>query len=109
MSQSIASCLLVAALLIITPGADMALVTRNALQHGTRAGFTTTLGIVSGVFIWAFTAAAGVAAVITASAGAFIALKLVGATYLVFLGVRTLIGTRASARRKHLKRDDDAT
>jgi RhtB (resistance to homoserine/threonine) family protein len=82
--------LAVAAILTITPGPDMAIVTRSALDGGWRAAVRTTLGINAGVLLWALAAAIGVAAVIEASAVAFTVLKLGGAVYLVVLGVRSL-------------------
>ena len=80
----------VSALLIVVPGPDMALVARNALRAGTRGGILTSLGSTSGLVIWSFAASAGVAALLRASEPAFLALKVVGATYLVFLGAQAL-------------------
>ena len=87
----------VAALLTITPGADMALVTRSALRGGRGAAFATTLGVVTGVTAWAAASALGIAALLAASATGFTALKLVGAGYLVFLGLQAIWGTRRGA------------
>jgi threonine/homoserine/homoserine lactone efflux protein len=83
--------LLVSAIVVITPGVDMALVTKNALLHGRSAARATALGVNLGIFIWSLAAALGLAAVIAASAPAFTTIKLVGAAYLVYLGVRTLL------------------
>jgi threonine/homoserine/homoserine lactone efflux protein len=80
----------VAVVVIVTPGVDMALVTKNALVHGRSAALETALGVVAGTFGWTIAAAAGVAAVVQASAEAFTALKLAGALYLVWLGVQAL-------------------
>lgn len=80
----------VSALLIVTPGPDMALVTRNALAGGRRAGAFTAFGVGIGILGWALAAALGVAEVLDRSAVAFYALKLVGAAYLVWLGLRSL-------------------
>jgi threonine/homoserine/homoserine lactone efflux protein len=77
-------------LLTITPGADMAMVSRSVFLGGRRAAFATTLGIAAGCMIWAIASAAGVAAVLAASETAYDALRLVGAAYLVFLGAQSL-------------------
>ena len=77
-------------LLTITPGADMAMVSRSVFMGGRRAAFATTLGIGAGCMVWAIASAAGVAAVLAASETAYDALRLVGAAYLVWLGVQSL-------------------
>src|SRR5215218_2922993 len=81
----------VATLVTVTPGADMALVTRNTLRGGFDAGLRTSAGILSGLCFWAFAAAVGVAALVATSATAFTVLKLAGAVYLVYLGLSTLL------------------
>jgi threonine/homoserine/homoserine lactone efflux protein len=85
--------LAISAIVVVTPGVDMALVTRNALLRGRAAARATALGVNLGIFIWTLAAALGLAAVIAASATAFMAIKLVGALYLVYLGLRTLLGS----------------
>jgi threonine/homoserine/homoserine lactone efflux protein len=88
--------LAIAIAVVIIPGPDMALVARNVVLHGRRAGYATSLGIVTGTLAWGLAAAVGVAAILAASATLFTVLKLAGAGYLVYLGVRTLLdGSRA--------------
>jgi threonine/homoserine/homoserine lactone efflux protein len=81
-------------LLTITPGADMAMVARSVFTGGRRDAFATTLGISAGCLVWAFASAVGVAAVLAASQTAYDALRLVGAAYLVWLGVQSLLAAR---------------
>jgi RhtB (resistance to homoserine/threonine) family protein len=80
----------VAVVLVITPGADMALVMKNGLVHGRRAGVATALGINLGVAIWTAAAALGIAALVQSSSTAFTALKLAGAVYLAYLGIQAI-------------------
>ncbi len=80
----------VAAVLVVTPGADMTLVTRNAVRGGRRAGLQTIAGIMLGLSAWVALSAAGLAALLTASTSAFTALKVAGAVYLAFLGIQAL-------------------
>ena len=61
LDQQVGAFTIVAALLVITPGLDMALVTKNALRHGQRAAFMTALGVNFGVFLWTAAAAMGIA------------------------------------------------
>lgn len=76
----------VAAIVIVIPGPDTAVVTKNVLVHGRRAAFGTSLGVSAGLSVWTLAAAVGVASVVRASAVAFTVLKLIGALYLVWLG-----------------------
>lgn len=69
----------------------MALVTSSALLRGRRAAFRTSLGIATGTMIWATLSGLGVAALLAASAEAFAIIRLAGAAYLVYLGIRAII------------------
>ena len=82
--------LAVALVVICTPGPDTALTVRNSLLGSRRAGIFTALGVSTGQLIWTFAASIGIAALLVASEPAFQALKLVGAAYLIWLGVQTL-------------------
>ena len=83
-------------LLTITPGADMAMVSRSVFLGGRPAAFATTMGIGAGCLVWAIASAAGVAAVLAASETAYDTLRLVGAAYLIWLGAQTLLAVRSS-------------
>jgi RhtB (resistance to homoserine/threonine) family protein len=80
----------IAALLVITPGADMALVTKNGLAHGRRAALATALGVNLGALVWTLAASLGVAAFVRSSATAFNALRIAGAIYLFYLGLQAI-------------------
>jgi len=91
----------VAAVVIVTPGQDTALTIRNALGGGRRGGFFTAVGVALGQATWTVAAAAGVAAVLRASEPAFLAVRLAGAAYLVFLGAQTLLAALRGRRVEH--------
>ncbi|HET7855465.1 MAG TPA: LysE family translocator [Gaiellaceae bacterium] len=80
----------VSAIVIVTPGQDTALTIRNTLLGGRRAGVFTALGVCSGQACWTVAASAGIAALLVASEPAFVAVKVAGAAYLVFLGAQSL-------------------
>jgi threonine/homoserine/homoserine lactone efflux protein len=84
----------VAALVVIMPGVDMALVARNTLAGGRGAGFRTMAGTLSGLTVHATAAVAGLSALVATSATAFEIVKLAGAAYLIVLGVQTIWATR---------------
>jgi threonine/homoserine/homoserine lactone efflux protein len=86
----------VSALVIVTPGQDTALTIRNSLAGGRRAGVLTALGVSAGQAVWALAAAAGAAALLRASEPAFVAVRLIGAAYLVYLGA---LAVRSAVRR----------
>jgi RhtB (resistance to homoserine/threonine) family protein len=83
-----------AAVVIVVPGPDTAVVTKNVLVHGRRAALGTSLGVSAGLSVWTIAAAIGVASVVRASAVAFTVLKLAGALYLVWLGIQALRAAR---------------
>jgi RhtB (resistance to homoserine/threonine) family protein len=84
----------VSLLLAVTPGPDMAVVTKNALAHGRRGVVLTTTGIALALGIWTGATAVGLSALLRTSGEALFVLKLVGAAYLAYLGVRTLLDSR---------------
>ncbi len=82
------------ALLAFAPGPDNIFVLMQSALHGRRAGIFITLGLCTGLLVHTTLVALGVAALIMVSATAFLLLKLIGASYLVYLAVMAL---RASA------------
>jgi threonine/homoserine/homoserine lactone efflux protein len=85
----------VSLLLAVTPGPDMAVVTKNALAHGRRGVLLTTSGIALALVIWVTATAVGLSALLQGSGEVLFVLKIVGAAYLAYLGVRTLLESRA--------------
>jgi threonine/homoserine/homoserine lactone efflux protein len=93
----------VAALIIVTPGVDMALVTKNAVMRGRGAALATALGVNAGIVVWIAASALGVAALVRASAAAFAVLKLAGALYLLLLGLQALRHARRTAVERRVR------
>jgi threonine/homoserine/homoserine lactone efflux protein len=94
----------VAAVVIATPGPDTALTVRNAVLGGRRAGVATALGVAAGQATWTVAASAGVAALLVASEPAFLALRAVGAAYLVWLGLQALLAAARPGAHDHARR-----
>ncbi|MGH8917126.1 MAG: LysE family translocator [Actinomycetes bacterium] len=79
-----------ATLLILAPGPDTMLVMRNALRGGRRVGVCTAAGTLTGLVSWAVAAALGLSSLLAASRVGYDLLRVVGALYLIWLGVTTL-------------------
>lgn len=73
-------------LAVISPGADFAMVTRNSYLHGRRAGLLAAAGIALGVQVHVLYTMLGVGLLIARSPALFLALKLLGAAYLIHVG-----------------------
>jgi RhtB (resistance to homoserine/threonine) family protein len=82
------------ALLIATPGPDTALIIRNALAAGPRASTMSAFGVAVGTLVWVTASAVGVGVLLERSSTAFTILKLAGAAYLCYLGLRSLFSTQ---------------
>lgn len=82
----------VSLLVICTPGQDTALTIRNTLLGRRQAGVATAFGVAGGQAIWTVATSAGLAVVLAASGPLFLAIRLAGAAYLVYLGARSLAG-----------------
>ncbi|MFI2709304.1 LysE family translocator [Micromonospora sp. NPDC018662] len=95
----------VVALGAMSPGPDFVVVTRRSALAGRAHGMAAALGVAAGVFAWAIAAATGVAALVATTPVAFTVVKLVGAGYLVYLGVDALLSARRS---RDLRSDPNA-
>jgi threonine/homoserine/homoserine lactone efflux protein len=80
-----------ALLLLITPGPAVLYIVARSLDGGRRAGLVSMLGVHAGTLVHVAAAAAGLSALLAASATAFSTVKYVGAAYLVYLGIRRLL------------------
>ena len=78
-------------LLNITPGPDMLYIAGRTASQGFRSGLAAVMGINAGCLVHTFAAAIGLSAILTASAEAFFLVKLVGAAYLVYVGITLII------------------
>lgn len=79
-------------ILIMTPGPDTLYVLARTLGHGRRAGIISAVGICTGFVIHTAAATIGLSAILMASATAFKIIKYTGASYLIYLGIRSLTG-----------------
>ncbi|MFI5718388.1 LysE family translocator [Nocardia sp. NPDC051750] len=77
----------------VSPGPDMAVIVNRALS-GWAAGAAATLGVAIGIFVWVLAAVTGIATLLAASAQAFTVVKIAGALYLIYLGIRALRAAR---------------
>ena len=75
----------------LTPGQDTLYILGSGMTYGRRVGVVSALGISAGCVVHTLAAAVGLSAILATSASAFVAVKLAGAAYLIYLGIRTLM------------------
>ena len=75
----------------VSPGPDFIVVTKNSLLHSRRVGFLTALGVGAGILVHVTYSIAGIGLLISQSVLFFTILKIIGALYLLFLGLTLLI------------------
>jgi threonine/homoserine/homoserine lactone efflux protein len=80
--------------LIAMPGPNMVYIATRSVSEGRQSGFASALGLLTGTLINVIAAAAGLSALIASSATAFNTLRYLGAAYLVYLGLKTLLTRR---------------
>lgn len=86
--SSLPAFVLAVVLISASPGPAMALILRRAALRGFSGAVPTVLGLEAGLYLWALLAAAGLAALVAASEVAFLVLRVVGAGFLLYLGIR---------------------
>jgi threonine/homoserine/homoserine lactone efflux protein len=81
-------------LLNLTPGPDTVYILGRSIAQGREAGVASALGICAGSIFHTCAAALGLSAILATSAVAFVAIKLLGGAYLIFLGIKLLLNRR---------------
>jgi threonine/homoserine/homoserine lactone efflux protein len=89
--------------LIVVPGPAVTYIVTQSVDKGRRAGLVSALGIAAGGLVHVTAAVVGLSALIASSASAFTVVKLVGAAYLVVLGVRRLLSRDDSVPEQSLE------
>jgi threonine/homoserine/homoserine lactone efflux protein len=90
--RSLPAFLAVALAVTLTPGPAFALLVQTAALHGRRSALANIAGNSVGVLVWGLLSALGVSALVAANQLAYDALRLTGTAFLLWLGVRALIG-----------------
>jgi len=86
--QNLSFFIIATLLLALTPGQDFIYIMVRSVSQGARAGVIAICGLMVGVTLHTFAAATGVAAILLTSSYAFTAIKLIGAAYLIYLGIQ---------------------
>jgi threonine/homoserine/homoserine lactone efflux protein len=96
-ASTIALFLLAATALAIVPGPAVAYIVTQSIDQGRRAGLVSALGVASGGLVHVAAATVGLSALIASSATAFTVVKLVGAAYLIVVGIRRILAGESEA------------
>ena len=86
-----------ALVILLIPGPAVLYLVARSLAQGRRAGFVSVLGLSTGALVHVVAATVGLSAILVASSAAFTIVKMLGAAYLVYLGIRALLAARTSA------------
>jgi len=84
-------------LLVMAPGPDMAYMLGRTIAQGRKAGIVAAIGINAGAYVHVFAAVLGLSAILAASSFAFAAVKIIGACYLIWIGLRAISATTGPA------------
>jgi threonine/homoserine/homoserine lactone efflux protein len=96
-TQDLALFLVSGILLNLTPGQDTLYIVGRSIAQGRRAGLLSVAGIIAGCALHTVAAALGLSAILATSAEAYVVLKLAGAAYLIYLGIRMILDRSPSA------------
>jgi threonine/homoserine/homoserine lactone efflux protein len=94
---AVVSFALASVLIVLLPGPDSLVVVRGLVRGGRRGGATTAAGVLCGLVVWVASATLGLSALLRASEVGYDALKIAGACYLMWIGVRSLLSIRRTA------------
>ncbi|MGH1373106.1 MAG: LysE family translocator [Cellvibrionaceae bacterium] len=99
---------LIAALLVISPGPNSVLIIKTASSHGKYPALINILGLTSATFFHGFFSIFGISALLLQSAEMFFIIKMIGAAYLFYIGVKALIESfkKPETRRDSFNRTD---
>jgi len=92
-----------AVVLSVTPGPDTFYILGRTISQGTKSGYASVLGISTGVLVHTIAAAIGLSTILATSALVFKIIKLIGAAYLIYLGITLIL---ASKHTDVLRKDD---
>jgi threonine/homoserine/homoserine lactone efflux protein len=81
-------------ILIITPGPDVLYVLTRGISNGKKAGLISAAGVTLGIFVHTIFAALGLSIILKTSAIAFMIVQYIGAGYLIYLGIKTILGKK---------------
>ena len=84
-------------LIVLLPGPDSLVVVRGLVRGGRRGGLATAAGVLCGLAVWVAATTLGLSALLRASQAGYDVLKVAGACYLVWMGVRSLLAMRRTA------------
>lgn len=87
-------------LLVILPGPDTGIVVQSTITYGKKNGIRTIFGSISGLLVHTMAVVFGLSAIIVKSAMVFSVLKYVGAVYLLYLGIMSLLSVRATVKQQ---------
>lgn len=96
-SVSLTGFIVAALVVLLIPGPGVLYIVTRSLSQGRRAGLVSVLGLSAGALVHVVAATAGLSAILLASATAFGAVKALGAGYLIYLGIRTLLAANVPA------------